>query len=178
MSSTPKGLCHRVGTGDRNPAGVGRFLNRVPKVARGAQPWASSRNPVGILRSGSAADSAKRINSLANNCPSCWMNSTRCSEHECKGHNRSPNGQKIARGKNAAPAADAALGHESQNTSSPEGAKEMRGLPSGWRWAKMSDVCTRFRTERTSPRRSKRGQALSNTLRRRTSSIGGSISPN
>ena len=37
----------------------------------------------------------------------------------------------------------AAMGHESQNTSSPEGAKEMRGLPSGWRWARMNEVCSR-----------------------------------
>lgn len=38
---------------------------------------------------------------------------------------------------------DAVLGHESQNTSSPEGAKENRVLPNGWRWAQMSEVCTR-----------------------------------
>lgn len=38
---------------------------------------------------------------------------------------------------------DAAQGHEAQDMSSPEGAKELRGLPSGWRWARMSEVCSR-----------------------------------
>src|SRR3989442_15855267 len=36
-----------------------------------------------------------------------------------------------------------ALGNESPNASSPDGAKEMRRLPSGWRWARMSEVCSR-----------------------------------
>ena len=38
---------------------------------------------------------------------------------------------------------DAALGHASQNTSSPEGAKEKGGLPKGWEWSplgKLSNV--------------------------------------
>ena len=48
--------------------------------------------------------------------------------------------KKLANGKERAAAA---LGREFQNTSSPEGAKEMRGLPSGWRWARMSEVCSR-----------------------------------
>jgi type I restriction enzyme, S subunit len=54
---------------------------------------------------------------------------------------RAPRGRKkTAEGKtrNAA-----ALVHESQHMPSPEGAKEMRGLPSGWRWARMSEVCSR-----------------------------------
>src|SRR5882672_3948613 len=38
---------------------------------------------------------------------------------------------------------DAALRHESENAASSEEAKEMRGLPSGWRWARMSEVCSR-----------------------------------
>jgi hypothetical protein len=37
----------------------------------------------------------------------------------------------------------AALGHESQKPPSPEGAKERRRLPEGWRWARMSEVCSR-----------------------------------
>ena len=37
----------------------------------------------------------------------------------------------------------AALGHEAQNTPSPEGANEMRRLPIGWRWARLSEVCSR-----------------------------------
>ena len=32
-----------------------------------------------------------------------------------------------------------ALGQESQNASSPEGAKRVCGLPSGWRWARMTE---------------------------------------
>src|SRR5436190_7836366 len=38
---------------------------------------------------------------------------------------------------------DAALGNESAKASSPEGVKQTRGLPSGWRWARMSEVCSR-----------------------------------
>jgi type I restriction enzyme S subunit len=38
---------------------------------------------------------------------------------------------------------DAALGHASQNTSSPEEVNDMRRLPAAWRWAKMSEVCSR-----------------------------------
>ncbi len=40
-------------------------------------------------------------------------------------------------------AASATLGHKSQNTSSSERATEKRGLPSGWQWAEMSEVCSR-----------------------------------
>lgn len=34
----------------------------------------------------------------------------------------------------------AALGHETQNVSSPEGAKERGDLPKGWRWVTLGDV--------------------------------------
>jgi type I restriction enzyme S subunit len=47
---------------------------------------------------------------------------------------------KIAQGKERS---DAGVCHESEDTSSPEGAEEMRALPTAWRWAKMSEVCSR-----------------------------------
>lgn len=52
-----------------------------------------------------------------------------------------PTGRKrIAQGKDAEPAADAALGHASQNTSSPEGAKEGGELPRGWNRVAIKDM--------------------------------------
>ena len=33
----------------RNPDGVERFLDSVPRVAALRQPWAGGRNPVGII---------------------------------------------------------------------------------------------------------------------------------
>jgi type I restriction enzyme S subunit len=41
------------------------------------------------------------------------------------------------------PAQGNALGHASQNTSSPEEVNGIRRLPAAWRWAKMSEVCSR-----------------------------------
>jgi type I restriction enzyme S subunit len=48
--------------------------------------------------------------------------------------------KKTAQGKDAAPAADVALGHDSKNTSSPEGAKEGGELPHGWTHLAMGEV--------------------------------------
>lgn len=45
--------------------------------------------------------------------------------------------KKIAQGKERS---DAALGNESPNTSSPEGAKEGADLPRGWRWVNLPDI--------------------------------------
>ncbi|MGO8927744.1 MAG: restriction endonuclease subunit S [Limisphaerales bacterium] len=49
-----------------------------------------------------------------------------------------PSGRKrIAQGKERS---DAALGHEPQNSSSPEGAKSIADLPGGWRIARVGDI--------------------------------------
>lgn len=45
--------------------------------------------------------------------------------------------KKLAQGKEHS---DAALGHESQNTSSPEGANEGSKLPNGWQWKTIPDL--------------------------------------
>jgi|SRR5881396_822755 len=63
-------------------------------------------------------------------------------------HGSAPTGRKKAIGHRSSAIPDsakppAALGHESQNISSPAVAKEMRELPSGWRWSRMSEVCSR-----------------------------------
>ncbi len=42
---TPVNRPPRIG---HNPVGVGRFVARVPRVARGSQPWALGRNAVGV----------------------------------------------------------------------------------------------------------------------------------
>ena len=51
---------------------------------------------------------------------------------------KAPTGRKKpAQGKERS---DAALGHESQNTSSPEGAKEGSALPLGWEWKSVGEM--------------------------------------
>jgi len=47
MSPTPTGLHHP--DEKRNPVGVGRKTQPVPRVARPSQPWAEGRNAVGVL---------------------------------------------------------------------------------------------------------------------------------
>ena len=50
----PNGVVARVADPSRNPVGVGIFARCFPKVARPSQPWALSRNPVGIQKTGPA----------------------------------------------------------------------------------------------------------------------------
>jgi type I restriction enzyme, S subunit len=50
--------------------------------------------------------------------------------------------KKPAQGKDPAPAGDTALGHDSQNTPSPKGAKEGGELPIGWKWKTIPNLVT------------------------------------
>ncbi len=66
------------------------------------------------------------------------MNSTKCSRHECEVRNRGPNWAKEnSQGKERG---DAALGHESQNMSSPGVTKEGGELSKGWRRVAVKDM--------------------------------------
>ena len=52
--------------------------------------------------------------------------------------NSVPTGRKkIAQGKERS---DAVMGHDSPYMSSPEGAKEIGGLPNGWRWVRLGEI--------------------------------------
>ena len=53
----PNGVVAGVAGPSRNPVGVGFFARCFPKVARSSQPWALSRNPLGIQKTGSTENS-------------------------------------------------------------------------------------------------------------------------
>jgi len=66
------------------------------------------------------------------------MSAHRPSVGRVPSHGAAPTGRKkIAQGKEPS---DAALGHESQHTSSPEGAKDGSDLPNGWRWTNLGEL--------------------------------------
>jgi hypothetical protein len=49
-----------------NPVGVERLNRSFPRVARGAQPWAMGRNPVGVLKSKTLAPQFRPLNFMGN----------------------------------------------------------------------------------------------------------------
>ena len=116
---------------EASSSGLPNPLHYNKKRAKLSPPPVSSRRIWNSRRSTSAVDWAKRISSSVSNCPRCSMNSTRRSRHEREPRTRSPNGAKeLAQGKECS---DTALGHESQNTSSPEKGDRRRRTPKGWR---------------------------------------------
>ena len=62
----PIGVVAKIAVAGYNPVGVGTSARCVPRVARSSQPWAWSRNPLGIRTHGSAKN-LRTVPSTINN---------------------------------------------------------------------------------------------------------------